>query len=588
MPAAKHNRPRPALARLAPLLSAILMGGCQVLPANGTDAGTNQDPMAGAPPIERGLDGQGLANLLTAEFAGQRGDYRRATQRFMEGADRYDSLALIERAALAARLSNDRQLLAETAERWQRLAPQAEAPARLLASLAMQQGDWSAALAQRLRVHALGGQGELAAFAETALAEDADPEPLLAQLQDHLAELGGTDDSRRHDAELATALLEVAAGQTESAERRLDRLTTQSPELPALWLTKARLAQEEGNHHLAREAARRGLTIAPGDPRFILMLAQSELRLGNVTAAENQTDALLEAHEGNHDLRLALARLYLEEGEPEPARRLLLPVVAEGDTPALAFLLLGAIAEEENEIDNALLYYRQVPPEEHFLQARLSAAEMLISDDRLLDARAFLRIERLRYEDYFADLVTLEVELLEGQGRSAEADDLLDRELERTPNDEQLLYLRGMRAWQAGDFEGMERDMGRIIERNPDSAMALNALGYTLVELNLEDRLEEAREMIERANELEPGSPAIMDSLGWVHFREGDPQGALPWLEKAYDAMPDQEIAAHLAEVLWVLDRREKARVLVREALERFDDRTALDDLLERLPALAP
>ncbi|WP_346301824.1 tetratricopeptide repeat protein, partial [Halomonas sp. BM-2019] len=304
--------------------------------------------------------------------------------------------------------------------------------------------------------------------------------------------------------------------------------------------------------------------------------------------AEARTDALLDSHAGNQELRQALAGLYLEEGHPEPARRLLLPLVDEPDTPALAFYLLGATAEAEGEVDNALLYYRQVPSGGEFLPARLRAAEMLIEDDRLGDARAFLRIERLRHDAYFGDLVTLEVELLQRQGLAAEADALLDRELDRTPNDEQLLYLRAMRAWEAGDVVAMERDLGRIIEHDPDSALALNALGYTLADMNVTERLVEAQAMIERAHELEPDNPAIMDSLGWVYYRQGDPERALPWLERAYAAMPDQEIAAHLIEVLWVLEREAEARERLAEALERFDERPLIDELLQRLPDLAP
>ncbi|WP_444677255.1 tetratricopeptide repeat protein [Halomonas sp. E19] len=213
---------------------------------------------------------------------------------------------------------------------------------------------------------------------------------------------------------------------------------------------------------------------------------------------------------------------------------------------------------------------------------------MLIEDDRLLDARAFLRIERLRHDAHFSELLALEVELLDEAGLTAEAEALLNRELARTPNDEQLLYLRAMRAWEVGNLDAMERDLGRIIEANPDNAAALNALGYTLADLNIEERLEEARELIERAHELEPGSAAIMDSLGWVYYRLGDPERALPWLERAYAAMPDQEIAAHLAEVLWVLERHEQARLLIEEALRRFDDHPLIDALLERIPELSP
>ncbi|WP_416140137.1 tetratricopeptide repeat protein [Halomonas sp. HK25] len=586
MPAVLPSRLRPLFARLAPLALAVLLAGCQTLSAVGGAGAPLDDPLAGAPPVTRGLDAAGLAGLLTAELAGQRGDYRRATLGYLEATERYASPTLAERAALAASFSNDSELLAQAADRWQALAPDAEAPSRLLAGLAVQRGDWPEALRQRLAVIERGSESDLTAFIEAALAENANPVPLLALLRPWLPR--APQEAVRQDAELATALLEVSAGDTVAAERRLARLGESAPELPALWLTRARLAQERSDHRGARDAARRGLAASPDDARFILLLAQSELRLGNVAAAEASIDALLDNHAGNEELRLALARLYLDEHATEAARRLLLPLVDDADTPPLAFLLLGATAEAEGEVDNALLYYRQVAPGPEFLAARLRAAEMLIEDDRLLDARAFLRIERLRHEVHFADLVTLEMELLERGGLVDEATALLDRELDRTPNDEQLLYLRAMRAWESGDLEAMERDLGRIIERDPDNAMALNALGYTLADLAISERLDEAREMIERAHALDPDNPAILDSLGWVHYRLGDPERALPWLERAYAQMPDQEIAAHLIEVLWALERRAEARERLAEALERFDERPLIDELLRRIPELAP
>ncbi len=79
-----------------------------------------------------------------------------------------------------------------------------------------------------------------------------------------------------------------------------------------------------------------------------------------------------------------------------------------------------------------------------------------------------------------------------------------------------------------------------------------------------------------------------MDSLGWVHYRLGAPERALPWLERAYATMPDQEIAAHLAEVLWALERQDEARSLIEQAQRRFDERPLIDELLERIPQLAP
>lgn len=565
---------------LAAIGLALALGGCQSLSA--VSAPPPQDPMADAPPITRGLDAEGLSTLLVAEIAGQRGDYRRATRGYLATAERYRAPELAERAALAARFDDDPALLEATARRWQSLDPASEAPARLLSSLAVQRGDWTSALDQRLALHD-DGDAELLGFIEDALEAGAAPAPLLERLRQDVAAPDAPVDR-----ELAMALLEAATGQTPTARRRLDRLTATHPDDPAVQRIDAALALEMSAPERAEAAARRGLEASPGDARLMLLLARAQIRLGRLDAAEASTDALLEDRGDRPPLRLALARLYLEEAHPQPARRLLLPLLDDDDTPELAFLLLGGIAEQQGEVDNALLYYRQVPEGNSFLLARLRAARMLIEDDRLVDARAFLRNERLTHPDAASRLTGLEAELLDEAGARAQADALLDSYLDRHPDDAQLRYQRAMRAYGNGNLAAMERDLRTIIERDPDNANALNALGYTLADENIEGRLEEARALIERALELEPNNPAILDSRGWVAYRLGNVDAAVPWLERAWSAMPDQEIAAHLAEVLWVAGERQRARALIATAVERFSPRPRIDELLERLPALAP
>jgi len=246
------------------------------------------------------------------------------------------------------------------------------------------------------------------------------------------------------------------------------------------------------------------------------------------------------------------------------------------------------IAQSEGDTDTALLYYRQVDGGEEFIPARATGAQMLIEDDRLIDARAFLRVERMRHDDYFTDLVKLEVQLLDELGETDDADALLGRELARTPDDTDLLYLRAMRAWEKGDVEQMEEDLSHILRIEPDNAVALNALGYTLADLDFPGRLDEARELIERAYALDGDNPAVLDSLGWVHYRQGNLEEALSWLEQAYARMPDQEIAAHLAEVLHALERSDEARQIIHDLQQRTQNHPTIDALIQRYPELDP
>lgn len=570
--------------------AALLLGGCQTSSSlqDGPFGMQVEDPMRNAPPITQGLDAEGLSTLLGAELAGQRGDYRYASQGYLEAAQRYREPALAERATFAARFGNEASLIEASALRWRELAPQAETPNRLLAAFSLQRGDWLDSLEQRLDIVEAGGHGDVTAFAEVAIAEEAPLELIVQQLREHLARPNADQLAHHSDVLLGTALVEAALGETALAQRRLDQVALLDPESAALWLVRARLALETEDYSTAQRAAQQGLELAPDDVRFILLLAQAEIRLNNISAAEAQTDALLESHGGNEDLRLSLAQLYLEEGHPEPAQRLLQPLIGQPEVPNLAYYLLGAITQAQGDTDNALLYYRQVSEGEEFLPARAAAAQMLIEEDRLLDARAFLRIERMRFDNYFTELVMLEVQLLDEMNQPEDATALLDREIARTPDDASLLYMRAMRRWEVGDIAGMEQDLRQILRTDPDNAEALNALGYTLADLNLSGRLQEAFELIERAYEADPDNPAVLDSMGWVYFRLGQPEEALPWLESAYMQMPDQEVAAHLAEVLQVLGRDEEARQLIQQIMQRTNLHPKIDDLLERFPELRP
>ena len=559
---------------------AVLLAGCQNMSAD-TASAPADDPLTSAPPITRGFDAQGLSQVLLSEMAGQRGDFHRAADGYLEAAERYRSAELAERATLAARYTDDKSLLTSAAARWQQLAPQDSAPQKLLSGIAVDRGDWPAALRHRLELARSGEEAQLLELADLMVESQADLPPLIAQLRDFTAA-----QPDHADAQMATARLEAANGQFDEARQRLTNLARRHADLPILWLTRSQIALEAGDYDQAVFSAQRGRELAPDDSRFLLALAQAEIANGDIAAAEPRIDQLLARHDDTPTLRIGLAQLYLDAGALEPARRLLLPLLDREDTPPATYLVLGSIAESQGEIDNALLYYRQVPTGPGFLDSRALATQMLTAGDRTEDVRTFLRVEILRHPAQRAALTQIGVQALDNAGQSAAADTLLAESLEQAPDDTDLLYTRAMREFERGNVEAMMAQMRDIIAREPDNAAALNALGYTLATTT--DHYDEALELIERAHALEPQSPAILDSLGWVHFKRGETQKALGYLRRAYAGQPDQEVAAHLAEALVVLDQTPEARVLVESALAGSEIHPDIDDLLLRYPQLAP
>jgi Flp pilus assembly protein TadD len=132
-----------------------------------------------------------------------------------------------------------------------------------------------------------------------------------------------------------------------------------------------------------------------------------------------------------------------------------------------------------------------------------------------------------------------------------------------------------------GKFDEMEALLRKVIEIKPDYHHAYNALGYSLAERN--QRLPEAKQLIEQALKLAPGEPFIVDSLGWVEFRLGNLAEAAKLLRQAHTGRPDAEIAAHLGEVLWASGAEEEARSVFAEAARREPGNEALRETLDRL-----
>ena len=113
----------------------------------------------------------------------------------------------------------------------------------------------------------------------------------------------------------------------------------------------------------------------------------------------------------------------------------------------------------------------------------------------------------------------------------------------------------------------------------------MNALGYTLVDSSSrgDPKLAEARELIRRAIELKPNEPAIIDSLGWLHYRLGDLDASLKQLRRAYEKQTEPDIAAHLGEVLWVKGERDEARRIWEEGRKKDPKNKVLLETIKRL-----
>jgi Flp pilus assembly protein TadD len=121
------------------------------------------------------------------------------------------------------------------------------------------------------------------------------------------------------------------------------------------------------------------------------------------------------------------------------------------------------------------------------------------------------------------------------------------------PDSVDLRYARASAYEEQGRLTAALRELTTLVNARPDDPAALNALGYTLADHSRE--LPRARKLIERAHAAAPKNAAILDSLGWVMFRQGHNAEAEAYLRVAYAEDRGGDIAAHLGEVLWQMGR---------------------------------
>ena len=273
----------------------------------------------------------------------------------------------------------------------------------------------------------------------------------------------------------------------------------------------------------------------------------------------------------------------MEQGKDESAKGYLNQMIRFNRRANEAHYYLGSIADKNDEIPQAISEYKMVGPGREYLAAQVRIAALLADQDRLDDARAHLENQRANNPDRYNRLVMIEGQLLSERGHEAEFFELLETVIQKQPENVELLYFRAMTGQSLGRLDVLERDLLRVIDIDPGNADAMNALGYTLADQT--DRHDEALVLIERALEIKPNEAAFIDSLGWVQYRLENYKDAVTNLRKALSLFDNDEVAAHLGEVLWVSGEQQEARNVWQRALDARPDSDILKRVIKRFVA---
>ena len=246
-----------------------------------------------------------------------------------------------------------------------------------------------------------------------------------------------------------------------------------------------------------------------------------------------------------------------------------------------AFLSLSQVAQSRKDLKAAEAWLERVDNPEDVSRAQVRKASLMAQQGRLEEAIALIRALPENSDADAALKRSAEVQLLRDGKLYDRARDRLQTFIKQYPDDLDLVYELAMLDEKQGNLADMEKLLRSLMVAKPDDPHAYNALGYSLADHNM--RLPEAIELINKALELAPKDPFILDSLAWAHFRSGDIDKALHLLKTAFKERPDPEIAAHLGEVLWTSGQPEEATQVFREGFKLKPDNETLQETIKRL-----
>lgn len=521
------------------------------------------------------FEGDTLYQLLVAEVAGYRSQYDLALEKYMLATQETRDPGVAARATrLAIYLKRDDAAL-ETALIWAEQDPDNIDAHRYAADLLLRSGRFEEAIWHMEAIKNLGGLAKFDVFAYRSAS--------LSPEQRHSLLEAMSEMLRRHpgDEQLMfsrAVLLEQSGNLTESLEL-IEALLRISENVNVVVMKMSILSslQRKDEARLFMESKVEQL---PDNRRLRLVLARLLFEQGELELARVQYDLVLQNSPNEGDVLFALALIAMEQKNDDVAKRYFERMLRWNRRPGEVHYYLGSIAERQADPAVALREYREVGDGYEFIPAQARIASILVNEGRWEEARAHLERMRLQRPSRRQQLIIIEAQLLAERGMEEEVFRFLDEAIAGDPENIELLHFRGMTGQRFDRMDILENDLNRVIELDPVNANALNALGYSLTDQT--DRHDEALVLIEKALVIMPNEAAFIDSMGWVQYRLNNFEEAVIHLRRALELFKNDEVAAHLGEVLWIMGEQIEANQIWDDALELAPDSDILKNVMKR------
>jgi len=516
--------------------------------------------------------------LLAAELAGQRGQYELALDGYLRAAAIANDLEVVKRASSIAVFLQDEKKLEQAVAYW--LAIDADdLEARHLKAIAAIQGGRNDVAIEQINFILAAAPADFDLRLQVIIKSLRKPKAVKVAY-DVFNEL-----IKQHPNNEAfyfvVAYLDYQGKRFTRAERALEKALLIKEGWVKALLLQGQVYISQNKLALATESLQQAVA-KEDNAKISEQIAQLLVNQKRFQEALSVLRQLQEKEPKNNAIKIqtALVLLQIDKVDKE-AELLLLELAEERGYKNQSFYYLGRIAASKKQSQDAIDWFNSVGQGKYQYEAQVSVALLLMKEGDLAKALAQVRKIKLNTPNKESELALIESEVLSRDQKYQQAFDVLSNMLLKDAENADILYARALMAEKLGNIKVLEEDLKYILEKSPNDATALNALGYTLVDKTT--RYQEAKLYIERALAIKPNEAVFIDSYGWLFFKMGEYATAKKHLEKAYAIVPQAEIAGHLVEVLVALGENDNAKEILKDALKKNKNDAYLGALKKQL-----
>lgn len=320
-------------------------------------------------------------------------------------------------------------------------------------------------------------------------------------------------------------------------------------------------------------------------PKIAELLAQTFIEQEKYDQAYEQLEFLDQASDDPLNVKMKMALILIEQKKYSLAVEKLTQILELAPESDKVRFYLGAVYEETHESDKAINEFKQIDSTSTFFTDAVVHTAYLLKNKGQLNEAVDIAAKSLKQRSDQPQIYAMYASLLDEKTDYVAAAKLLEQGLEKFPDNTQLRFYYGTINDRLGKKEVVINEMKKLIELDPNHVQGLNYLAFTWAEQNV--HLSDAEKLARRALAIEPQDGYVLDTLGWILFKQNKYNESIKFLEAAYKSQGAVSvIAEHLGDAYYKQSMVEKAKKMYKRAADLETNKSKIQEINNKITGI--